>query len=492
MKLSRIIVFALGLALLGGRSLADDASVATEADASDADGQASLLEESADTLAAIDAYWEQYQGSVAPEAADARVLTLAECVDTALAQNPQALVASDEVDEATAQIGQARSVRRPQVKAKSTLVHADPMMGDLVSGTAIASILDLDGLMPQEDIRTDRLTASQVLYAGGQIAAATRASQHLAESQEWRREAALSDIEYQVRQAYHNCLLAKSVIRVADESVETFARHLKDAQQMFDVELISKFEVLRAETELSARQESAVAARNAERLAVANLLRLVALPQDTPVRLTPEPVPTLDTARLDTLIAQALENRPEVRALREAVAAAAQDVRRVQGQYRPKVAASADWTNADGGGAFIPDGWSFSVGAEWELYGGGGRKHERLGAKARLAKLEHQFEDIRQLVELDVTHAQIQIQDAIAQVRTARDTVALANEGLRLAELRFRGGLATTSETLDAELARRKAQTDLVQALHALALGQAALDHAVGKRAAQEPVAAPE
>ena len=85
--------------------------------------------------------------------------------------------------------------------------------------------------------------------------------------------------------------------------------------------------------------------------------------------------------------------------------------------------------------------------------------------------------------------------NAMAKIQQERATVTLAQEGLRLAELRFNEGVGIQSETLDAELALTNAQTQLVQALRDYAVANAAIERATGTSwtmdEAAEPVAEP-
>lgn len=443
-----------------------------------------VVEESRQAVEAIEQYWTSLKASspAIDSAQEPLALDVHKCVAMALANNPRALAAQDSVDEAKARVGQARSRGLPQATARTAWVHTEyntPETGGGILG--LGNLLGAGGgLAPDEDIRTDRVNLSQVMYAGGQIRAAVRASSYLAESQEWRQAAQLDILTFETKQAYYDCLLASSLVRVADDSIRTFQRHLADAERMLNVGLMSAFEVLRAKTELSAREADAVSARNAERLAYANLRRLIGLPQDTAIRLNPQLEPLAPPEPVKDLVAQANERRPELLALRKAIEAADADLDRVKGQYKPRVAASAEWTNSEGGGLATPEGWTFTLGSEWDIFAGGRRRHERAEARAKRSNLQHQLQDVESLVELDVTQAHIQAENAAAQTHSARATVALALEGLRLAELRFREGAGAQGETLDAELALTKAETNLMRALRDYAVAIAALDRAVG------------
>jgi len=429
---------------------------------------------------------EEPVAGVGPDRAPV-VLTAERCAARAIENNAQAFIAAAKVAAARARVGQAGAARWPQVGVRAGYQYADGADIDLGGLGGVFGVDDID-----KTTRTIEANVTQVLYAGGQIRAALRASRHLARSEAWQRDVALDVLALEARQAFYDALLAKALERVAADSVVAFERHLADAQHAFDVGLIGTFEVLRAKTELGARERDKIAARNAESLALVNLRRLLALPQDTPVvfegELAWDPVET----PVEALVEEALASRPELRALEEAAGAAAENVRRAKGEYKPNVAAEAKWSSVDGGAGLYPDGLSVSVGADWDVFTGGRRRHAMAEARADRERVAHEIDDVRRLVELDVRRAYIQVRNAIATIRRDRGTVELGREGQRLAELRFKEGVGTQAETLDAELALTQAETSLVQALRDYALAQAALRRALGRDTAERAQAATE
>mgnify|MGYP002685316721 CR=1 FL=1 len=69
-------------------------------------------------------------------------------------------------------------------------------------------------------------------------------------------------------------------------------------------------------------------------------------------------------------VARALESRPEIAALRKALEAAEQQVKAAKGQYLPTVGLQAEYSNTDEGGLATPDGWTFGLGAQYDIYMG--------------------------------------------------------------------------------------------------------------------------
>jgi outer membrane protein TolC len=413
--------------------------------------------------------------------ADALELDAKRCVELALSQNPKAGQADAAVDERAAQVGAAKSARLPQVKATAGANYTPGLQTDIGIPKILESLVPIGSFMP------DKLTASagvgveQVLYAGGTIKAGIRASEFLARSEEWKRRAVLLDLAFEARQAFFDAAAARGLVAVAQDSISAYERHLTDAKTKLEQGMASKFEVLRAETELRARESDLESALTAEKLTMLNLRRLLALPGDQPVRLIGDFIWDPLNVAVDTLVAEARQARPELAALDAAVAAAGENVAMKEGAFRPRAAAKAGYQVLQGSGQMMPDGLNVSVGAEWSIYAGGRRKADVAVAKAQLRSLELQRADVDKLVEIDVRQAYDRANDAIARIRKDKAARALGVEGMELAELRFQQGAGIQADTLDAELALSTAETSLVQSLRVYAVALAGIDRAVGR-----------
>jgi outer membrane protein TolC len=435
-----------------------------------------------DVLAGVETYTPP-----APDASavppDTALLTVENCVARALAENAQALVAAEDVIQKLAQHDQAKSMGRPQIQARATYVYIDGMPTNLYEPGVLGFLsgIDEDDLETKKWIVQGDFLVQQVLYAGGRIKATIAAAKYLADAQEWQRQVQLAELEYQTRQAYYDFLLAQALVEVARESVGTFDRHGQDAQSKLQAGIASGFEVLRADTELGNRTANLEEAQTAVQLARMNLLRLIAMPMDTPVELAGKLAwePLEETP--ETLLPVALAQRPELRAIESGIIAAERQVDEKQAQFKPNAAAIVGYNEIEGGPPIVPEGLNVGIIGEWQIYTGGRRKAEVAEARSQVRSLQHQQTDLVRLIEFDVRQAYARVQEAIAKIRAEKGTVTLAEEGQRLAELRFTEGVGTQSDILDASLALTQARTGLVQALRDYAVATAALDKAVGK-----------
>lgn len=407
-------------------------------------------------------------------------LDAATSVALALKHSAQIQINDEDIAQAEARTGQARAARMPQVNSQLGISYIDGLEGIGTGSKLVEDLIGIGDIQPDKTIGVGTVSVEQVLYAGGQIKAAIQASRFLAESETWQREVTRAQVALETIQAFEDAIMTQALVEVARDSVATFERHRDDAQHAVDVGFASRIVLLRADTELQARRADAVSAETAHSIALLNLKRLTGVADEQPVTLAGDAAWDTDSTPLEALIAQALEKRAELRALDQGIAAAEANVDAKRGEYRPRAAASLQWQQSAGSGALQPDGFSAKAGLEWQIFAGGKRKHAVAEAESQVRSLEKQRDDVRRLIELDLRQAHLRVRDAIEKLRRDKATLALAEEGLRLAQVRFREGVGTQTEVLDASLARSQAQTKIVQALRDYAVAVAGQQKATG------------
>lgn len=446
-------------------------------DAARTSGLDSLLQQAKPVLEGVDGATASTPATAVGEILE---LDVPASVALALKNNPQVAISDESVLQAEARVGQAKAARRPQIKAQAGVTYVDGLES-ISTSPLLSTIVGIDSIQPDKTIARGTVAVEQVLFAGGSITAAIKASRFLAESEAWKREVTRAQLAFDATQAYHDALLTQSLIEVAKDSIATFEQHQRDAQHVVEAGVASKIVLLRAQTELAARQTDLTSANTAQEIALLNLKRIIGVPEGQPVHLGGGMAWTPETATLDALIEQARGARPELLALDKGIEAAEAGVRAKKGAYLPKAAASAQWQESTGGGTLQPNGFSTTAGLEWEIYGGGKRKHEVAEAESQMRALQKQREDVVRLVELDVRQAYLRAQESVEKIRRDKSTVTLAEEGFRLASVRFNEGVGTQTEMLDAELALNQAKTKLVQALRDYAVANASVAKATGR-----------
>jgi outer membrane protein TolC len=302
----------------------------------------------------------------------------------------------------------------------------------------------------------------------------------------------VADAVLEVQIAYYGVLLAAQQIGVQEASVELLTNELADTTRRFDAGTVPRFNVLRAEVELANARPKLIHARNNLRISrniLANLLGLNVpkeTRQDIPLLLSGklEKVP-LDVTLTDA-IAQALERRTELGALRKVQALRKEDVANAKSGYLPSVQGFAGYEA--GSSIFTPDlthelhGWLAGVQLSWDVFDGQRTKGKVKETTALFEKAGVELDDTGRRIELEVRTAHSKFVEADEILESQIKVVEQAEEALRLAQARAEAGAATQLDVLAAQRALTDARTTQIEALHEYVVARARLERAIGHR----------
>ncbi|MBX6363395.1 MAG: TolC family protein, partial [Gemmatimonadetes bacterium] len=331
-------------------------------------------------------------------------------------------------------------------------------------------------------------------YAGGQIRAGVEAAAAAADAAQASLDEAKTQIVLDVKQAYYDAALAEQSARIVEASARLAQEHLAQVKLQKAAGRASELEVMRAEVDAKNLEPQLVQANNARDAALLNLKRLINVPMDTPVRLAttldPDPaeiaragavtMPSVDEA------APRLAQRGAVRAAEHEVEMRKEQVSAAKGAYLPSVALQGTLARQAYPAGVIPgagdwrDDWSVGVTAQWSPFQGFKRSADVEKANAQVKESELALDQLRESVRMEYEQAVAELKRAQTQVEAARSTVAQAQKVYDLTEMRYREGLATQLDVLNARLSLQQARLNQVQALHDVYVAAARAERALG------------
>jgi outer membrane protein TolC len=277
-------------------------------------------------------------------------------------------------------------------------------------------------------------------------------------------------------------------VAVLAENLAAFEAHLVDARNRERFGLAARNEVLAVEVERDRAELDRLRAETSSRLARANLARLLGLGPEERV----EPVETLSPLAVsaedsEALVSAALQNRPELSALRAQVAAAEARARVEKSTALPQVSVGAGYLYAHPNSRYLPplaewnDNWEVGVSMALDLFDGGRASAGEARARAEAEGTRAELADLEERIRLEVLSTLLEVENAEASVEVSGRALEAATESRRVAADRYREGVILSSELLDAEVALLRAGLDRAQALAAQHLAAAALDRALGR-----------
>jgi outer membrane protein TolC len=125
--------------------------------------------------------------------------------------------------------------------------------------------------------------------------------------------------------------------------------------------------------------------------------------------------------------------------------------------------------------------WDASINVTWTLWDGGRRGADTGEARATAVALRTRVEDFDREVTFEVRARVLELESSRQAVTAADDEVRAAAEAERVVGERYRAGVATATDVLDAQVARLQAELDRTRAVANVRLAEARLERAIGQ-----------
>jgi len=426
-------------------------------------------------------------GQVAAAEAPAAVrLTLPDAIERALQASHRIGEAQARADAADAAVASRKAADMPTISliaGYQRTNHVDEF-GLPAIGTAPARIIYPD--IP-DNLRT-RLDLQWPVYTFGRVEALERAARADVTAAGKDLAATRADIRLDAARAFWAYATAIESVRVVEEALALVDAHLRDVKNMRDVGLLAPNDVLTAEARASRQQVQLIEARNMRDVAEADLRRVTGIPAGVSIAidapLEPAPGGSMSPAEL---LAEARAHRPERQALEARVAGFGERRSAIAAGLRPTIALVAGFDYARPNPRIFPrsgewnDSWDVGFNVAWPLWDGGRVKAEVSEATANRRALEQRLAEFDTALDFEVTGRRLDLEAARASIRAATDEVASAAEARRVVAERFKAGLVTSTDVLDAQQELVAARFDRTRALAAARLAEARLDRALGR-----------
>jgi outer membrane protein TolC len=416
-------------------------------------------------------------------------LTLPQAIQEALDNNQRLAVAAAAVDEAEAGTRQASAHKLPRVDVSYLFQRTNNpvfVFGNLLrQGNFSEANFDINELNNPDPINnfTPSVNVVQPIWTGGRISRREEAAELNVEAAGLQQARTRQQVVYDTVEAYSGAVLASRHLAVAEEAQTTAEAHVALAESMRQGGLVVDSDVLQARVRASEAREAVVRARSGLAVAKTALNFVIGRDLSAPVAL-PEALDETAAAEenLDDLVATALATRPDLRATAVQEQAVGKNIDAEKANFMPEVAVSGfAESSSDSMFGSQSGNWGVMVGANFTVFDGNARSAAVEGGLAQRRQIQQQALLLRRAIALEVTKAYYDVQAAGERIVQAETAVELARENQRLVENRYREGMSTSVELLDAQTQLTRAQTRVVAARRDLMLGRAALDLAVGR-----------
>jgi len=420
-------------------------------------------------------------------------MTLSTAVEMAISNNHELRMAHEDVEIADQNYNEVRGQLFPQINLNASYsLTNNRLPSSVIPSSTVSNMLDdpasdnekliaaiLDRSIPSNRNREEaalagQLALSQPIFLGGQLFHGLRVLDRVRTLQEKRFELEMQNMVVTVVNAYYDLYLAQEGLAIQREALSNAEQHSERVTNLFSQGLVSEFDKLRAELEVSRLYPEVLSYENLENLAQENFNRITGYSGDVYLNPILEEK-ALDFSRfeisLEESLASADENRIELYLinLMADIYAVQFDAEKIN--FAPNLLFQADITQyASKTGSYSIQGDDFgtmgSVGLVFQMpiFTGLSNTSKRLRAKHELRRAEYDVLNTTELIHLEVRQTWQSFNTSKRYLEVQVLNLNLAERALVIAEARYENQAGIQLEVFDAQVQYNAAQISLAQA----------------------------
>lgn len=390
-------------------------------------------------------------------------LNLQEVVNLALCNNPQTHVVWANSLVQAAQVGVSKAAYLPGV----SLNASDNRTSGTTSGV---------------DQRSVGVTFSYLLYDFGSRSANLENSRQLLAAAIATQDSTVQSVFLAAVQDYYQVQATSAALISALDSERAAKESFDAAEARYNAGSATPADKLQAQTAYSQATLNRITADGNLKNSQGTLANMLGLDANHDVLLTPAntiAIPDSFEGDISALIEQARLHRPDLQAAAAQVKAAEAGADAARAEGRPTISLSASSTQYNYSG-INSHGSLVGINLSVPIFSGYATTYHVRSAEAQLDAKNTQFQQVRLQVALDVWTAYQNLTTATQSLRTSADLLDSAQQSARVALGRYKAGVGSILDVLNAQSALASARLQRIQSTFNWNISRATLAQSMG------------
>lgn len=361
-------------------------------------------------------------------------------------------------------------------------------------GSKLGSVVDGVGQKVVDALHTDTrqmytisVMLTQPIYMGGGIIAANRMAKIGEEMAANNIEATTQSTLHSIDQAYWLVVSVHHKKQLAESYLEVVKKLDNDVQKMIAEGVATRADGLKVAVKVNEAEMSLTLAENGLALSKMLLCQLCGLPVENDVHLEDEEstdlVATANVENTDNSVA--MENRPELKLLDNALDLSRQTTKLVRAAFLPQVILTGGYMASNpnlfnGFERKLSGVWNVGVVVRVPLWNWMEGTYKVRASKIASSIVQLERDEISEKIELQVSQCKFKVNEANRRLTLARKNVENAEENLRCANVGFKEGVLQTTDVMAAQTVWLQAQSQKIDAEIDVRLSQVNLKKALG------------
>ncbi len=418
--------------------------------------------------------------------------SLQQAIEYALLNNENLLNAELTKQDAEAQVFETRADGLPQINANfnftdNLVIQRSPIPRAFISGNP-----DDEGVVQvafgSQYFGNFGITATQMIWDGS-FFIGLKAAKMLREKVEVDKVKAEVDVIEQVTKAYYLVLVNETRVGLINANIANLDSTLREARILYENGFAEKIDVSRLQVQmnnLEAERKGVDQGVNVSK----NLLKMsMGMPVSEQIVLT-DPLEGIDfDYNLNDVNNFSLQERVEMQQLNYLRKLAELDIKNTYSQYIPKVEFSAGWGRNTGTNSFSDvwkgDQWfsnsAIGVNVSIPIFDGLRKKYTVQRKKVQLQTLDNQYKQLTNSLSQELINAREALDVSLERLEVQQANLDLAKEVSDITREKYREGVGSNLEVLNAEEDYKQSETNYLSALYDAIIARVDLNKALGK-----------
>ncbi len=409
-------------------------------------------------------------------------LSIDEAIDLALKNSKNLKIAQSKVVSSEAKAKEANAQMYPTFKFASgytRLSQVEPFKINFQGRDFEISPTILDNYQIRFGVQYPIFTGFRLENSVAMMEMSTKAAEKDYESEKTK-------LIYDVRTAYWSIKTLEATLQSIQENIRQVNGHLTDIQNFYNVGIVTENDVLKVKVQLSNLELAKIDLENSLKISKINLCILLGLPTTTNLKLTSEVnFEIKEYVDLNQLLNLAYQRRPELAAMEFRKEASRRSVQVAKSGWYPQIFFGANYYYNRPNQRLMPmqdkfyGTWDIGLTLSYDIWNWMNTKHQTQQAQENYYQADIGYQQIKDAITLEVSQNYFTYIKSKEKLNVAKINVEQAEENYRVTNEKFKMGVVSSSELLDAEVALLNSKITYHNSLLELEISKAKLEKSI-------------
>jgi outer membrane protein len=393
-----------------------------------------------------------FANGYAQQAADDS-LTLQQAIKLTLTNQPLLKQAAEDINAAEAKIKQQNSFYYPRINGDIAYIRIGPIPTIQFGGLGFT-------LAPNDNYDA-HISASQLVYDFGKRDALEDLVKSYKLSSEDKLNLIKNNLSYQTVQVFYTILFTEKSIKVKDEQINTLKKHIELTNKKVQSGSATDFDVLTTEVRVASAENQKIDLENALNKERIYLKSLLGWSSDKELNISGEFKVDTSLFNNESLIQEAFQKRVEMKLAKDAEKSAMVTKQVASLTDKPTLSVIASYGLKNG---YEPNldvlrgNWAAGINASIPIFNGNLRESKVEEADANLKSSSAKILELERTIKSQVEQASTELSASRSKIKTSELQLKQAQEAVSRAEVRYRDGVITNLDLIDAETSLAEAK----------------------------------